>query len=202
MSIASDRTPFWSSQADTTRPTENALRGPRWSFLPTAANRGYATPPFSGGQAPNGALASSLHDPQQVQYHDDHEYDQQYVDHRVQRHIGSLLTTFAGNLLCRSGEQLPDQHHQQNYHQYGDHQVQRPAPHPISPRSLSFGRRLGRNIYPLGPRRNEKGYKEAAPRTGRRLAKVLARETLTSCRPCRLASRASPPRARPPRRLW
>ena len=30
--------------------------------------------------------ASPLHDPKEVEYHDDYEDDQQHVDHRVERH--------------------------------------------------------------------------------------------------------------------
>ena len=59
------------------------------------------------------------------------------------------------------------EHDQKDYRQDDDHYAEPPI-YPPSPRSLSLGGRLSRNIYPLRPRRNAISYEKAAPLAGRR----------------------------------
>ena len=98
-------------------------------------------------------------------------------------------------------DKLEYQYYQQNYHQYGYNQVQRPAPHP-NLTSLSFGRQLAAIYTLLDPTETERVTKRRRPRPGTPPRKGSRCRALTSSRPCHLASLASPPRARPPRRRW
>ncbi len=59
-----------------------------------------------------------LHYSQQAQYHDDHEDDQQHVDHRVQRHLSS-----PSRVTIRHLDEPEYQYDQQDYYQYGYYQV-------------------------------------------------------------------------------
>ena len=76
-----------------------------------------------------------------------------------------FLTSLARD-LCLSNERQHE-HGQKYHHQDDDHYGETPI-YPPSPRSLSLGGRLRRNIYLFRPRRNRNGYEKAAPLSGRR----------------------------------
>ena len=59
-----------------------------------------------------------LYNSQQAQHHDDHEDDQQHVDHCVQRHLSSPSSATAQRL-----DEPEYQYDQQDYDQYGYYQV-------------------------------------------------------------------------------
>src|SRR5215208_3912447 len=99
------------------------------------------------------------------------------------------------------------EHDQEYHHQNSDDQVESPT-HRLAP---SYSVATWPQYIPSGTPAKPKGLRNArsieneraAPRKERRPVRDADATSLTtSCRPCRLASRALPPRARPPPRRW
>ena len=97
---------------------------------------------------------------EQKKSHNDQNYHHKYR-YEPTPHV---LTSPVKSLPLKNRRQ--HEHDQKQNHQDGD-QYAEPPTYPPSPRS-SHGRRTAVNIYPLRPRRNSNGYREAAPPSGRR----------------------------------